>query len=278
MRHDAYNLGPTKVLVRAWRSVTEPATLGAYLRAARRRRRVSIERAADDTRIRADFLMRMESDEFDFFAPAYVRGFLKTYARFLHLKPEPLLEEFDRRYGAAKFETGQIAALERRSKQVPKQRRMNNWATAAVIATVVLVGLAAIGLATGKDDDPARTVAQTDETPQPEDTATTGAEDDPTPTPSPEETFIALTDAIELEVIAAKADCWLEVYADGDKLLYYTTLAAGDSEVFRAEEKMFVRLGYPAGVELIVNGKNIGSPGGQDPIEIVLPDDVESYF
>ena len=51
---------------------------------------MSIERCAEETRIRADFLMRMESDEFDFLAPAYVRGFLKSYAYFLRVKPEPL--------------------------------------------------------------------------------------------------------------------------------------------------------------------------------------------
>src|SRR3989337_168849 len=85
---------------RAARRVTESASTGALLRTARRKRRVSIERAAEETRIRADFLMRMESDEFDFLAPAYVRGFLKTYARFLRVDPDPLLEQFDRRYGS----------------------------------------------------------------------------------------------------------------------------------------------------------------------------------
>lgn len=220
--------------------------------------------------------MRMESDEFDFLAPAYVRSFLKTYARFLRLEPGPLVEEFDRRYGAAKFETAQIAALEKRAKQAPRQRRFNSWTTAAVIASVVLVGLAAIGLATGPDDDrPTRTLAESDETPEPEESASAAAD----PTPSPDETFVALTEGIELEVVAAKADCWLEVYADGgSRPLYYETMLAGDSELFRADERMFIRLGYPAGVELIVNGNNIGSPGGQDPIELVIPDDVESFF
>jgi cytoskeletal protein RodZ len=220
----------------------------------------------------------MESDEFDFLAPAYVRSFLKSYARFLHIEPGPLVEEFDRRYGSQKFETAQIAALERRAKQAPKQRKFNSWVTAAVISLVVLVGLAVIGLATGKDNTPkSNTVAQNTSSNEPADTATTEAS--PTPTPSPDETFLALNEGIELEVVAAKADCWLEVYADGaSRPLYYKVLASGDSQLFRASEKMFVRLGYPAGVELIVNGKNIGSPGGQDPIGIVLPDDVKSYF
>src|ERR671915_477803 len=99
--------------------------MGAYLRAARRKRRVSIERAADDTRIRADFLMRMESDEFDFLAPAYVRGFLKTYARFLRVDPEPLLQEFDHKYGTGRVNTAQILAHDR-SSSVPKERRPMN--------------------------------------------------------------------------------------------------------------------------------------------------------
>lgn len=223
--------------------------------------------------------MRMESDEFDFLAPAYVRSFLKTYARFLHIEPQPLVEEFDRQFGAQKFETAQIAALERRSKVGPKLRRFNSWMTAAAVSLIVLVGLAVVGLATGTDEEPnTPSVAQADDTSEPEETDTEEVAE-PTPTPSPEETFIALTDGIELEVIAAKADSWLEVYADGAaRPLYYKVLTSGDTELFRATDKMYIRLGFPAGVELIVNGKNIGSPGGQDPIDIVLPDDVESFF
>jgi hypothetical protein len=221
--------------------------------------------------------MRMESDEFDFLAPAYVRSFLKTYARFLHIEPGAMVEEFDRRYGTQKFETAQIAALERRAKVAPKPRRFNSWMTAAALSLAVFAGLAIVGLVTGDDEDPRRGVAQVEPSEEPEDTVTEAAE--ATPTPSPDETFIALTDGIELEVVAAKADSWLEVYADGaSRPLYYKVLVVGDSELFRATEKMYIRLGYPAGVDLIVNGKNIGSPGGQDPIDMILPDDVESFF
>lgn len=218
--------------------------------------------------------MRMESDELDFLAPAYVRSFLKTYARFLQIDPTPLVEEFDRLHGTQKFEMGQIAALERRSKQAPKERKFNSWATAAGLATVVLVALSAIGLATGpqEEDDPRRTTAAAEES-----TAPAEASEAASPTPEPEESVVAFTDGIELEVIAAKAPSWLEVYADGEQL-FYKVLEEGDNMTFTAEEKMYIRLGYPAGVELIVNGKNIGSPGGEDPIDMVLPDDVKSAF
>ncbi len=92
------------IALESWSEVTDQATLGAFLRAARRRRRVSIERAADQTRIRSDYIMRMESDEFDFLAPAYVRGFLRTYARFLRVDPTPLLAEFAHTFGREHLE------------------------------------------------------------------------------------------------------------------------------------------------------------------------------
>jgi hypothetical protein len=256
--------------------VSEPATLGAYLRAARRRRRVSIERAAEDTRIRADFLMRMESDEFDFLAPAYVRSFLKNYARYLRIQPEAMLEEFDRQHGRSKLDTAQIIALEKRAKASRPRKALNSWATAAVIAIAIMAGLAAIGVVNSPEEEGSqdRTVAL-EPTPEasgsPEDVAT------PSSTPTPEESTIAFEDGIDLEVVASTSACWLEVYSDGE-VLYYQTLQEGESESFHADHKMFIELGFPAGVELIVNGQNIGSPGGQEPIELLLPRDVRSFF
>src|SRR5918998_127408 len=128
-------------------AVTQSRTAGEFLRAARRRRRVSIERAAEETRIRADYLMRMESDEFDFLAPAYVRGFLRSYARFLGVDPAPLLDDFDRRYGTGRTDTGQIAALDRRARSAPRQRRSaSRWSIAAWVAALALLGLGVVGL------------------------------------------------------------------------------------------------------------------------------------
>ena len=132
--------------------------MGAYLRDARRRRRVSIDRAAEQTRIRPDYLMRMESDEFDFLAPAYVRGFLRTYARFLRVNEEPLVTEFDRKYGRGKTDTSSITALNDRARRVPRQRRpLNSWTVAALLAAFTLVALAVVGVISDQgDQDPAR--------------------------------------------------------------------------------------------------------------------------
>lgn len=248
--------------------------MGGYLRAARRKRRVGMERAAEETRIRQDYLMRMESDEFDFLAPAYVRGFLKTYARFLRVNPEPLLDEFDRRFGG-RIDTSQIVALERHGKRnsPPPRRLSSSWTVAAVVAAAFLLILGVVGLVSGEDepdrDRAAGPAATSSPSPEPEET--------PSPTPTEDETpALALEDGIELEIVATE-DCWTMVVADGGEPSTQT-ITAGESTTFTAEEELFVRLGFPDGVELIVNGRNIGSPGGVDPVDLTFPDDLDSFL
>ena len=255
----------------------QPTTMGAYLRAARRKRRVGIERAAEETRIRADFLMRMESDEFDFLAPAYVRGFLKTYARFLRVDPDPLMEEFDRRFGA-RVDTAQMIALEKHGRRTKLERPKlsSNWTVAAVFAGFVLLVLAVIGLVSEPDDnEPAGNVAsQEEQTPTPETSITTTTTATPSPTPTDIEDIIAAADTIELEIVASTGRCWTTVTADGEEV-FTGTLEIGQSETFTADEKMDVVLGNAGGVELVVNGQNIGSPGGT-VVDFSLPQDVDT--
>lgn len=222
--------------------------------------------------------MRMESDEFDFLAPAYVRGFLRSYARYLQVEPGPLLEDFDQRYGGGRVDSSQMIALQRREKAVPKElRRLNSWVVAGGAAAVILVILAFVGVmsAPDKPEPPESALGLATPTPEPEPSASASPSASPAETPG----AIAATDGIELVVDAATADSWLEVYADGKSVpLYYDTLAAGATMTFDAEERMHIRLGYPAGVELTVNGRSLGSPGGETPIELTFPDDLDGLI
>jgi cytoskeleton protein RodZ len=258
--------------------------MGTYLRAARRRRRISIERAAEETKIRSDFLMRMESDEFDFLAPAYVRGFIRTYARYLRVDPEPLIEEFDRRFGG-RVDTAQILATQRRPSRrrrgLREPRQVNSWVVASVIALGLLVTLGVIGMLQDQPGGgrPRSTVAEDEETPEPTDTST--PEETPTPEftrePEPEETepAIAFDDGIELKIDTRYGDCWIDVTADGANI-FSETIPIGGSETFTAEDDMSVVLGLPKSVVLTVNGQKIGSPGGTTPVTIKLPEDIEN--
>ena len=228
--------------------------------------------------------MRMESDEFDFLAPAYVRGFLKNYARFLRVDPDPLLEEFDARWGGGRFDTGQLVSIDRRNKQtVPREpRHISNWTIAAIFAGVLLAVFAAVEVIVGPEEEEGRpdVLADSDETEAPKKTQSPSATPTitPTETVAPTETTgteIAFTDGIEVEVVAANDDCWIDITADGVNV-YSGTLELGESELFTADEEMALVLGFPEGVELVVNGQELGSPGGVDPITIKFPDDLDS--
>ena len=62
--------------------------IGTTLREARVRRKLTLQQVEEDTKIRVKYIQAMENEDFDVMpAPAYVKGFLQTYATYLGLDP-----------------------------------------------------------------------------------------------------------------------------------------------------------------------------------------------
>ena len=75
---------------------TATARIGRSLRDARNDRGLTIEQAAQETRISPRFLQALEGERFEELpAPVYVRGFLRSYANYLLIDPEPLIAELN---------------------------------------------------------------------------------------------------------------------------------------------------------------------------------------
>lgn len=71
-------------------------TIGEKLEEARKRKGISVREAAETTKIRGDYLQKFEANSFDLdLPPLYIRGFLRSYARYLDLDAERFLAEFD---------------------------------------------------------------------------------------------------------------------------------------------------------------------------------------
>ena len=71
-------------------------TIGERLEEARKRKGISVREAAELTKIRGDYLQKFESNTFDIgLPPLYVRGFIRTYAKFLELDPERIIGDVD---------------------------------------------------------------------------------------------------------------------------------------------------------------------------------------
>lgn len=70
--------------------------LGHILREARETKGFTLREVQDKTRINSRFLEALEMGDFDRLpTQTHVRGFLRNYARFLGLDPEPLLERYE---------------------------------------------------------------------------------------------------------------------------------------------------------------------------------------
>ena len=68
-------------------------TIGEYLRQVRLELQLTLEEAADSTRIRLHYLKALEDDQRDIFpSEVHARGFLRNYADYLGISTNPLLE------------------------------------------------------------------------------------------------------------------------------------------------------------------------------------------
>lgn len=70
--------------------------IGTEFKTAREAQRLSLEEAAAATKIKLDYLRALEEEAYDRLPPpAYLRGFIKIYARYLQLPQEPLLRQYE---------------------------------------------------------------------------------------------------------------------------------------------------------------------------------------
>ncbi|MBI2814855.1 MAG: helix-turn-helix domain-containing protein [Opitutae bacterium] len=71
-------------------------TIGERLEEARKRKGISIREAAEFTKIRGDYLQKFEANSFEVdLPPLYIRGFLRSYARYLDLDPDRVVSDYD---------------------------------------------------------------------------------------------------------------------------------------------------------------------------------------
>jgi cytoskeletal protein RodZ len=68
-------------------------TVGRLLQKEREEKKVSLESVAQKTRIQLAFLQALEEDAFQLIpSELYVRGFIRSYAKSIHLNPDEILD------------------------------------------------------------------------------------------------------------------------------------------------------------------------------------------
>jgi len=117
-------------------------TVGEILLAARERKGRSLEEASEDTRIAVKNLEYLETDNFEALpAKVYVRGFLRTYASYLDLDVEYLLNKYEVQSGQTHKSKGDLWEIEA---EVVEERLGSQNVLKRLVLPVIVVALLVI--------------------------------------------------------------------------------------------------------------------------------------
>jgi cytoskeletal protein RodZ len=254
------------------------SALGEEFRSAREARGLSLSDVAERLHIRSVYLAAIEDEDWHVIgAPVYVRGFMRTYARFLGLDPEAAVARF-----AAAVPAGPPVAAPARATAAPagaseKRAEGTSPSLAAVLAIVVaVIAVLFVGYEfyQYRAGAPAVPVAQGSAVPAAPDVA---ADDTPTTAPDASaDAGAAATAALPPPLPTAKPvsqrglsvkvtdTSWLRVTIDGTVVLE-GTLPAGTSKSFIGKVAD-VRVGNAGGVRIAVNGRTLGPLGGSGDV------------
>lgn len=115
--------------------------LGEEFRSAREARGLTLSNVAEQIYIRSVYLNAIEHEDWAAIgAPVYVRGFIRTYARFLGLDGESAVERFNQSVPQDRPHPASTTAVERERIATATGSGPSIWAIAGTLIAVVLVG------------------------------------------------------------------------------------------------------------------------------------------
>ncbi len=237
--------------------------IGETLVAARRQQGVALSDAAAETRVRESYLAALEAEDFAALGgDVYVKGFLRSYARFLRLDPEPLIAAYRAEY--ERHHVDEIAPLAHQPVAPLHTERSPVLLIGIAVAVVVVAVLALIGWLGGNDDEPQNNVAfpdpvTTSPRPAPSDVPTTAPSDPPRDAPDEGPTEVLPADDVRLR-LDLDGTSWMRVTVDGEVELEGEQ-PAGATLKFQGEEQIHIRIGDAGAVRVRVNGQNRGILG-----------------
>ncbi len=140
------------------------AEIGNSLREARIRKGLTIKDVEDATKIRAKYLEALEEDDFEVMpGPVFAKAFLRTYAAFLKLDADGILEDYRRSHEVRREEPPVLrteAVQQPRSRTTAERRKrrarrsQRGYALVGVLAVIAVV-LLAFFYSTRGGDNPA---------------------------------------------------------------------------------------------------------------------------
>jgi cytoskeletal protein RodZ len=242
--------------------------IGNTLREARVRRNLTLQQVEEDIKIRVKYVQAMENEDWDVMpGVTYVKGFLRTYSKYLGLDPDIIIDEFRSRGMVPSEEHHEPFGGSSVIGKPLSHRGRNTIVIVAVVCLVVLGAIYALGMMNGDDGG---------EEPITEPAALGIGSASPSPSESakPEATSTGVPAWQQnlVKVEAVDGDCWMEIRRNNAEgvVLFSGTLAQGDVEKFKGKD-IWMSLGAPGNARLNVEGKDVKLKSDTGPwtVEVV---------
>jgi cytoskeleton protein RodZ len=235
-------------------------TIGERLEEARKRKGISIREAAETTKIRGDYLQKFEANTFEIdLPPLYIRGFLRSYARYLELDPERIVNDYNELISegkpASRRETrevyGRVDFAETARAKEPVETATASRATqdqamllkfgvlggCAVVLVVIIILLFKV-IFSGSPAKPSQAAQQT-----------------------AQQSAVAATDPAQTLTLTATDPTRVKVVQDSDgTILFNGALARGESKSLRKQGKLLITVESGKNLRMEVNGRNYTVP------------------
>ncbi|UCB57073.1 MAG: helix-turn-helix domain-containing protein [Candidatus Omnitrophota bacterium] len=253
-------------------------SVGEKLKKARQEKRISLDEVYKDTKIHHNILQALEEDRADsLLSPIYIKGFLKTYARYLGLDSEQLLREYtnearkdepkeapkniskdDQKKEVNQF-THPVASVVAASPvtavsdKKPQSRKIPQLKPVSIIRGVLIIVfsfafvfyfrfvLKNISRSTEGKQQIAKEIEKPKVKPKIEVKAV------PVVLPQAEDLILE---------VKTLDNCWMRVKTD-EQAVFEKTLYKGKTERWRAKDRIELRIGKPEVIEVSLNGNPV---------------------
>jgi len=233
--------------------------VGSTVRIARESANVSLVELSEKTRLRKSLLVGIERDDFSMCGGnVYARGHLRIIASIIGLDPTAIVAEFDKDHSPISDSTqmsGPVLLTEESRSPAMTWRLLGSVLGVGLVAAflwLIVPGFHVASTSKAVTSIPEAVVSQV-----------------PTTAPSADPTASAVatkTDSVSVIVTSTTGSSWMAVTNSSGGQLFSSMLHRGESKEFTDPQQISLTIGNAGGVELQVNGKNLGSPGGSGQV------------
>lgn len=271
-------------------------SIGESLKSAREAKGISLEQAEENTKIRKRYLQALEEGDYEVIPGlVYAKGFLRNYANYLGLNQEEIMIEYKLLGMPQKVNTQKVdieASINKRRAGNRLNRKINMItvivAVLAILTFAVYIAVSAKAGNKGVDRDNKQIQTEnadnkssgnkapavdnkTGSTPDnfgisglPGDTnqpSQTGSESSVDGGNKASSEKIVVQGLVNVTLKGKDEPCWVRATVDG-KVVFANTINPGETKTFNSANKVKLRFGNAGGIDVVLNGQDLGTMGG----------------